>query len=88
MQTTRNMIITCVYRSPGTDLKSFGDSLETIIGDTKSKKAMFICSDLNIDILKHDSNKGCRGYKQTVLARVSNLLQPYIGVSLANLYTD
>ena len=88
MQTTRNVIITCGYRSPGTDLKSFGDSLETIIGDTKSKKAMFICGDLNIDILKHDSNKGRRGYTQTVLARVSNLLQLCTAVSVANLYID
>ena len=51
-QTTRNVIISWVYRSPGTDLKSFCDSLETIIGDTKSKKAMFICG-LIIGVITH-----------------------------------
>ena len=49
-----NVIISCVYRTPGARLDTFCESLENIISGMNVNKAIYICGDFNIDLLKNN----------------------------------
>ena len=52
--TPRNSIIGCIYRPPGTDLKQFNQSLESIIKRiTKYNKNVYLLGDFNINLLNY-----------------------------------
>ena len=51
MTKMKNMIVCCMYRTPGANVGAFCESLDNILSDIKSKKTMYICEDFNIDIL-------------------------------------
>ena len=48
----KNIIVSCVYRTPGSDVDLFCESLEQIFTDVVPRKSMFICGDFNIDLIK------------------------------------
>ena len=51
---SKNIIVSCVYRTPGSDIQSFNDKIEMIIKKVNStKKSIFVCGDLNIDLLNY-----------------------------------
>ena len=54
MPKMKNVIISCVYRTPGARLDTFCESLETIISGMNVNKAIYICGDFNIDLLKNN----------------------------------
>lgn len=50
MEKTKNVIVSCIYRAPGSSIEIFKDWMENMF--TKSlQKIMFICGDYNIDLL-------------------------------------
>ena len=53
--------IMCVYRAPGTDIAQFNMEFEDILDKMKNRK-IFICGDLNIDLLKCDSHNGTKHF--------------------------
>ena len=54
MPKMKNVIISCVYRTPCARLDTFCESLETIISGMNVNKALYICGDFNIDLLKNN----------------------------------
>ena len=54
MPKMRNVIISCVYRTPGVQLDTFCESLESIINGMNINKAIYICGDFNVDLLKNN----------------------------------
>ena len=55
------VFIMCVYRAPGTDIAQFNMEFEDILDKMKNRK-IFICGDLNIDLLKCDSHNGTKHF--------------------------
>ena len=56
------MLISCVYRAPGQRLSTFCDSLEPILNNDRNNKTMFVCGDVNIDLLQHESQDSVRHF--------------------------
>ena len=50
-----NVIINCVYRTPGSNLETFCEKLESILWGAKSAKTICVCGEFNIDLLKPDN---------------------------------
>lgn len=51
----RNMIVSCVYRTPGSNIQTFKDWMEANF-TIKDNKIMFIGGDFNIDLLNQNSH--------------------------------
>ena len=56
----KNIIVNCVYRTPGSDMQTFIDQIETVIKNVK--KSIFLCGDLNIDLLKYNDNTPTKNF--------------------------
>lgn len=53
---SRNIVVSCVYRAPGSNLELFTDKLTELIEMSKNK-TLFLCGDFNIDLgTQTDSN--------------------------------
>lgn len=46
----KNVIVSCVYRTPGSNIETFKDMMEEIFSQS-NQKVMFICGVFNIDML-------------------------------------
>ena len=58
VENAKNIIITCIYRTPGTCLDTFNHNIESMFGNKKDNKTYLINGDFNIDILNpHGNNK-------------------------------
>ena len=55
-----NVIINCIYRTPGSNLDIFCEKIEHILSDVKVLKTIFLCGDLNIDLLKHEHHSNAK----------------------------
>ena len=51
----KSVIISCVYRAPGTDLDVFTDYIEELLKSLKNK-SICLCGDINTDLLKYDKH--------------------------------
>lgn len=51
LQKRRNIVESCVYRAPGSDMNLFEDWVEKIF-TINTRKDVIICGDHNVDILK------------------------------------
>ena len=59
----KNIIVSCIYRAPGTSVDIFTDQLEMLITTVKNtSKTIFLCGDFNIDLLKYNNNKGTQHF--------------------------
>ena len=52
----KNVIISCIYRAPGSSIELFKDWIEASFS-MMSQKVTFICGDFNIDLLNPNKNK-------------------------------
>ena len=53
----RNVIVSCVYRTPGSNVDIFNEHLEiTIRNVSNPNKSMFPCGYFNLDLLKYNIN--------------------------------
>ena len=52
-----NVVVSCMYRTPGSNLDIFCENIEHILNDVKS---IFVCGDFNIDLLKHESHNSTK----------------------------
>ena len=71
----KTVTISCIYRTPGSNIDMFIESLEKIFTDNKPKTTMFICGDFNIDLLKYEEHAGSAKFIDTMY---SNGLYPLI----------
>lgn len=69
LEKSRNTVITCVYRAPGSNVETFVDSLEDIISRVNDNKTYWICGDLNIDLLSADKHKPTADFLDTLYSR-------------------
>lgn len=52
---TKNVIISCIYRAPGSSIEIFKDWMEEIFSKV-IHKTVFICGDFNIDLLNPNNH--------------------------------
>ena len=65
----RNIIVSCIYRSPGSDVTVFSEHVEQLFLDLSLHKSIcFLCGEFNIDISKHNSNRGIKYFLYTMYA--------------------
>lgn len=46
---SKNIIINCAYRAPGSNNNTFEDKMTKIYNTINSNKLLFVCGDFNID---------------------------------------
>ena len=63
--------MSCVYRTPGSDVDLFFESLEHIFTDVVPRKYMFICGDFNIDLMKYKTHNGTKRFLDSRVASVN-----------------
>ena len=56
MERKKNIIVSCIYRTPGSNIDLFRDWMEENFSRI-SQKVMFICGDFNIDLLNQNKHK-------------------------------
>ena len=67
----KNVIVTCVYRSPDSNVDVFSEYIEQLFTDLSMRKSIFVCGDVNIDILKHESNIAAKSFLDTMYSMYS-----------------
>ena len=56
-----NIIVSCIYRTLGTNVDMFTHQPELMIKSIKNtKKTIFLCGDFNIDLLKYNNNNSTK----------------------------
>jgi len=63
----KNTIVSCIYRKPGTNIEDFVENIEKCIDPLKNKN-LYICGDLNIDLLKYDSHQPTKLFIHTIFS--------------------
>lgn len=63
----RNVIVSCVYRDPGSSIDVFKDIMGGIFANT-NQKLNFICGDLNIDLLNPNKHKQTDEFYDTLFS--------------------
>ena len=53
----KSTIVSCIYRTPGSCIDSFVNSMVDILGKVCDKKQVFVCGDFNIDLMKWNEHK-------------------------------
>ena len=48
---SKTCVISCIYRTPGSNIDMFIDTINTIFSDSKYNSSLFVCGDFNIDLL-------------------------------------
>ena len=72
---SKNLLISCVYRKPGSCVDTFEKKLAELYNYTSSKKMLFVCGDFNIDLLNpHEHN----ATTEFINSMYSNSLYPTI----------
>lgn len=56
MERMKNVIVSCVYRKPGSNIDTFTDNMERLFTKTK-QKINYVCGDFNIDLLNPNKHK-------------------------------
>ena len=54
----KKCVISCIYRTPGSNIDMFIDTINTIFSDSKYNSSLFVCGDFNIDLLKNGEHAG------------------------------
>ena len=62
MRNIKNVIDSCMHITQGANVGAFCECLDNILRDIKSKKTIYICENLNIDILKHNKHNYTRTF--------------------------
>jgi len=61
-----NVVVSCIYRTPGSPIDTFCENLERNLSDVKSIKTIFVCGDFNIDLLKHETHNNTKHFLDTM----------------------
>ena len=61
-----NVVVSCIYRTPGSPIDTFCENLEFNLSDVKSIKTKFVCGDFNIDLLKHETHNTTKEFLDTM----------------------
>ena len=61
-----NVVVSCIYRTPGSPIDKFCENLELNLSDVKSIKTIFVCGDFNIGLLKHEKHNNTKVSRHNV----------------------
>ena len=62
----KNVLVSCIYRKPTSNTDTFCEEIECIFGNVQTNKTIFLCGNINIDILKHDRHSGTKHFVDTM----------------------
>ncbi len=62
----KNILISCVYRTPGSCPDTFNDKMGDIYDKNVDKKSIFVCGDFNIDVLNTNEHRKTRDFFDTM----------------------
>ena len=62
LKKAKNIIVSCLYRTPGSSLDKFNDSFEFLLSKISVNKKLYLCGDFNIDLLKWESHSGTQQF--------------------------
>ena len=60
------VVVSCIYRIPGSPIDTFCETLELNLSDVKSIKTIFVYGDFNIDLLKHEIHNNTKQFLDTM----------------------
>ena len=75
VEKANNIIISCIYRTPGSCLDTFDEKLAAMFSNSNDKKVQIICGDFNIDLLNPNGHQKTTDFIHTMY---SNCLFPVI----------
>lgn len=58
----KNILLSCIYRSPGTCLHTFIEHFEKLFSWVKNNKSIILCGDFNVDLLKFAMHSGTKDF--------------------------
>ena len=56
LENQKNIVISCIYRTPGSEMDKFVDYMEQFVKSTKNNKSLYVCGDFNVDLLKQNTH--------------------------------
>ena len=62
MDKGKNIVISCIYRKPGSPVDSFIDILDNLFSSLCKRKNVYLCGDFNINLLNAESHKATKDY--------------------------
>lgn len=65
LEKTKNVLVSCVYRKPGSNIKIFIEKMEKMFNKVKHKIS-YICGDFNIDLLNPNNHKLTEEFIETL----------------------
>uniref|UniRef100_A0A8C6M4T9 Reverse transcriptase domain-containing protein n=1 Tax=Nothobranchius furzeri TaxID=105023 RepID=A0A8C6M4T9_NOTFU len=65
MNKQKNIIVSCIYRTPGSKIETFKDIMEDLYTNLNQKR-IFICGDFNIDLLNPNHNKSTEEFIESM----------------------
>ena len=66
LQGCKNVIVSCVYRTPGSNMEQFTEYIEQYMKSINSNKTVYMCGDFNIDLLKHSTHNNTKLFLETM----------------------
>ena len=64
----KNIIVTCVYRTCGSSIAAFSEQIQLLMQKVKNNKTVFLCGDMNVDLLKYGSDANTTHYVDTMFS--------------------
>ncbi len=61
VESGKNVIVSCIYRTPGSDIHIYTDFVEQILNFVKNK-TVYIIGDTNVDLLNCESHKAAKDF--------------------------
>ena len=66
---SKNILVSCMYRTPGNQIASFTDEIDEILHDMRLfGKNFYMCGDFNVDLLKCNNHRETDKFKDMLLS--------------------
>ena len=62
VENKKNFIVACVHRTPGSETEGFSEYIERLLQSVNNNKSIYLCSDLNFDLLKRQNHQGTNDF--------------------------
>jgi len=70
LEKKRNVVVTCIYRIPGSKIETFNEQLEKVLCQLNEKKSYILCGDKkNIDLLSVNRQAAASDYLEMLHSR-------------------
>lgn len=69
IERSKNIVMSCVYRTPGTSIETFMNKLVGVLDHYNENKVQIICGDFNIDLLNPNGHKKTTDFLNMVYSK-------------------